>query len=419
VRTPRAEIEHAFKAALTAVDPYLAVRHYLESANHEGHPTWLIAIGKAASPMLAGAIDALGTSVQSGFLITKDGHIDRDFDARFILREAAHPVLDQRTLTATGELLEWATGIPRDDNVIVLLSGGGSAILERPVPSVPLDDFQTTTRTLLMAGADIYQLNTVRSQISLVKGGRLRSAIPASVVETLALSDVLGNDPTIIASGPTVPGTRSRKDALHVLDELRVRDRIPASVLAVLDSGTDQPSPASPLDVYSIIADNASAVSAALADFEAVGRCVMARPQFVAGEASDAGREWVKSLKSVPDTLEVVLSGGELTVTVRGEGIGGRNTEFALAAAIELEGSAEWTVASLATDGQDAATGAAGAIVDGQTMHEIRQRNLDASRALEVSDSYPVLDAVGATVHTGPTGTNVNDLYFAVRNRQA
>lgn len=414
--TPRAHIEAAFAEALAASDPEQSVREALARLKPV-RPVHVIAIGKAAAPMLSAALDELGPAVARAFLITKYEHLDRAFDHRVVCREAGHPVLDQASIDATGELLEWCGSVPGNDMVVVLLSGGGSALLERPIPGVTLSEFQTMTRELLRAGADIYQLNAVRSQVSQVKGGRLRWAIPAARVDTLALSDVLGNDLTVIASGPTVAPKRTREDARAVLDVLQVRHSMPETVLRALDEDRREPPFTFPDDRVEIIADNSQAVSAVVDFFRASGMVVTQRLQIVSGDAREVAAEWVRSLRGEPDGVDAVVAGGELTVTVTGDGIGGRNTEFALAAALELErlDLREWAVASLATDGQDALTGVAGAIVDGSTAARIRDRGLDPLAALAANDSFPCLEAVGASLRTGPTGTNVNDLYFGVR----
>jgi glycerate 2-kinase len=418
--TERSDIERAFQAALTATDPYLAVQRGISNLNLSGidDSIYLIAVGKAASRMMSAALDSLESEAASAFLITKDDHLDADFDDRVTVRFASHPVLDQRTLDATTELLAWLAGIPETARVLVLLSGGGSALLEQPVDSVPLLDFQTMTRELLHGGADIYQLNAVRSQVSQVKGGRLRQAIPASRVDTLALSDVLGNDLTVIASGPTVSPTRSRIEARDVLTELGVTGRMPESVLNELWRNDTERSQIFPDDTVQIIADNQLAIDTAAESLRSSGHGVQIREPISVGEAQLVARDWVRSLAELDSDISAAVSGGELTVTVRGSGTGGRNTEFALAAAIEIDRLelTDWTVASLATDGQDALTNVAGAIVDGHTVGEIRSRGVDSEDLIACNDTFPVLHELGCTVATGPTGTNVNDLYFAVRS---
>ncbi|MDQ2682187.1 MAG: glycerate-2-kinase family protein, partial [Chloroflexota bacterium] len=227
MKSPRDLILEAYQQALRSVDPEEAARKALSpnpggrlivDGRDFGNPDRVnvIAVGKAAVPMMAGAIAALGESVHRGFVITKDGHIDRQLPSHVEIHEAAHPVLDERSVAATQRLLEWVTRIPVEAVAICLISGGGSALLEAPVEGVSLADFQNMTRQLLRAGADIHKLNAVRSRVSRVKGGGLRTAIPARQVITLALSDVLGNDPGVIASGPTVPSKSTGEDALRV-----------------------------------------------------------------------------------------------------------------------------------------------------------------------------------------------------------
>ena len=345
--------------------------------------------------MMSGALDALDDRLNRGFVITKDGHVDRELPGRIEVREAAHPVLDERSVAATHRLLEWVAGIPRDALVLCLISGGGSALLEEPVEGVSLADFQEMTRLLLRAGADIYQLNAVRSQVSKVKCGGLRAAIPADRVVSLLLSDVLGNDPTVIASGPTVPANSTRTDAIEVITRIGLTDKIPASIMTILESPEDRQPESRLEDVVEIVADNLSALDAAGTSLADDGCRVHLDHEPRTGEAQDIAREWVMHLRDVPSDFDAVIAGGELTVTVTGDGTGGRNTEFALAAAIELErlGITGWTVASLATDGQDGPTDVAGAIVDATVPSRLRARHIDPIAALRNNDSCPTARA--------------------------
>ena len=271
---PRQAILDAFEAALDAARPDQAVRSVLVTGpsgeldvngRSLGHVQRVeaIAIGKAAVAMMSGALDALDDRLNRGFVITKDGHVDRELPGRIEVREAAHPVLDERSVAATHRLLEWVAGIPRDALVLCLISGGGSALLEEPVEGVSLADFQEMTRLLLRAGADIYQLNAVRSQVSKVKCGGLRAAIPADRVVSLLLSDVLGNDPTVIASGPTVPANSTRRDAIEVITRMGLTDKIPASIMTILESSEERQAESRPEDVVEVVADNLSALDAA------------------------------------------------------------------------------------------------------------------------------------------------------------
>ena len=419
----RLAIADAFEAALVAVRPDAAVREAMATEAigrliAQAPRVEAIAIGKAAVAMMAGALESLGNRLTRGFVITKDGHVDRTLPARIVVQEAAHPVLDERSVAATHRLLEWVNEIPRDSVVICLISGGGSALFEEPVEGVSLADFQQATRLLLNAGADIYQLNAVRSQLSRVKGGGLRAAIPARQVVSLLLSDVLGNDPTVIASGPTVPLRTTRQAARDVIGTVGLSEKLPVSVMRVLSEPPPHTPNAYPADIVEIVADNAMAISAAADSLRQNGLRTEVDQQPRTGEARTMAGEWVMRLRDVPTGIDAVVGGGELTVMVEGDGIGGRNTEFALAAAIELERLRieHWTVASLATDGEDGMTDVAGAVVDCTAPAELRARHIDPITALHANDSFPGLEQIGAAVRTGPTGTNVNDLYFAVRN---
>jgi glycerate 2-kinase len=425
----RSRIRDAFQAALDAAQPESVVRRKISTTDagevkidgkSVGHDPRVdvIAIGKAGVPSMAGALAGLGGAVSRGFVITKVGHVDRALPEYVQVHEAAHPVLDERSVYATRQLLDWVSGISPDTVVLCLISGGGSALLEAPVAGVSLDDFQTMTRLLLHAGADIHQLNAVRSQLSRVKGGGLRAAIPAKTVVTLALSDVLGNDPTVIASGPTVSLNTTHREAREILSQLGLTEHMPESVRRVLATDDRERAEAHPGDHVTVIADNELALAAASEQLRTMGLRVVQGASSRTGEARDVALEWVRALKDVPADVEAVLAGGELTVTVTGNGIGGRNTEFALAAALELErlGIDDWTVASLATDGDDGPTKVAGAIVDHTTPGRLRKAGFDPAAALAANDSFPGLRHIEAVVDTGPTGTNVNDLYFALRN---
>ena len=422
-------IEAWYRAALAAVEPAAAVRRHLARDGNRlavgGREVTVrerlvvVGVGKAAVAMARGAEDVCGDLIASGLVITKEGHGTRTPPGRIRVAEAAHPVPDERGVRATREVLGLVSGLGEGDVVLALISGGGSALLEAPRPPVTLADLAATTDLLLRAGAPIDELNAVRIPLSLVKGGGLRRATGAATVVTLILSDVLGNDPRVIASGPTVPGDADPARAFAVLDRYRVRDRVPRAVVEALtqpaaaragEAGRDS-------DIVEIVGDNRTAVAATLAAVEATG----ARGEIVwvdrSGEAADLGRAWVDTCLSTAETTDVLLGGGEATVTVRGDGVGGRNTEFALAAALALaeQDEREWVVASLATDGQDGPTGMAGAIADGRTVERARAAGVDPVAALRRNDSLRVFEAAGGVVGPGPTGTNVNDLYVAVR----
>jgi hydroxypyruvate reductase len=341
---------------------------------------------------------------------------------RIAVREASHPIPDERGVQATREILDLVSTAGEGDLVIALISGGGSALMEAPKPPVTLADIARTTDLLLKAGAPIQDLNAVRIPLSLVKGGGLRRAASDAEFISLILSDVLGNDTQFIASGPTVFGEASGARALALIDRYQVRNRVPAVVIDVLESTLSRTDRALFADDRVVmVADNAAAVAAVRDAAEGDGCSVRIHWTGKEGEASDLGTSWVKACRDAPVETDVLLGGGEATVTVRGDGVGGRNTEFSLAAAIAMErtGLTGWTIASVATDGQDGPTGVAGAIADAETCARARAASVDPVRALAENDSLAVFQVAGGVVDPGPTGTNVNDLYIAVRDRRS
>ncbi|MFT4037621.1 MAG: DUF4147 domain-containing protein [Thermomicrobiales bacterium] len=425
----RAQIEALFSAAIQAAEPADATAAALawrdDALVVEGQAipapagVHVVAVGKAAAAMTAGALDALGDAIISGVVLTKDGHVGRALPERLQVYEASHPIPDQRGVDATRAMLDSLRDLQDGVAVLALISGGGSALLEAPRDGVTLADFQQTTGALLRAGAPIDALNAVRAPLSRVKAGGLRQAAADHPWATLILSDVLGNDPRVIASGPTVSGRNDPALALEMIARFAVEDAVPAVVLDTLRGMTYLPQAGDPRDVLAIIGENARAVAAELARAERQGLRGEVVWQAREGEARELGVKFVRLARLAPDDIDLLLGGGEATVTVRGDGVGGRNTEFALAAALELEriGETGWLIASLATDGQDALTGLAGAVADGETCARARAAGVDPEAALANSDSKAVFEAAGGAVDTGPTGTNVNDCYLALRIR--
>jgi glycerate 2-kinase len=426
----RARVRDLFFAALEAVEPARAVREGLAwdenclLVNGAGllalKGVHVVAVGKAAVAMTQGALEALNGNIVSGDVITKEGHAKVPLLPSLRVHEASHPIPDERGVTATNLAISALNRLDEGVVVLALVSGGGSALLESPRVGVTLKDLAQTTDLLLRAGAPIEALNAVRAPLSRVKAGGLRAAAPGNTWATLILSDVLGNDPRVIASGPTVPDGRDSVRALEVIERFGVLEEIPDSVRTALDARLDEPGPVDTQeDVLLVIGDNATAVRAAADKAGVLGLECRIVWQAAQGEAADLGREFVSLVADVPESIDVVLGGGEATVTVHGDGRGGRNTEFSLAAALELEQRDlfDWVIASLGTDGQDAVTGLAGAIADEGTPQRARQAGVDPVQALARNDSLSVFEVSGGSVETGPTGTNVNDVYIAVRAR--
>ncbi len=413
-----------FDAALRAVDPERAVAKHLVRSNQAvtisgqrvdvAGRIVVIAVGKAAVPMARAAETALGDLIWTGIALTKDGHSSGVPFRAIQVREASHPIPDQRGVAATTEILDLLSRLTRDDFVIALISGGGSALLEAPVDAVSLEDVAAVTALLLKAGAPIEDLNAIRIPLSKVKGGGLRAASSARFA-TLVLSDVLGNDPRVIASGPTVPGSATGTRALELLSHYGVIDKTPVAVVDALRRHLPHVADRRD-DILGIIADNQTAVDAFAEAARSDGTPARIAWTCQQGEARNLAKDWVALLANEDDST-LLLGGGEATVTVRGGGEGGRNTEFALAAALEMEarGLHNWVVASLATDGQDGTTGVAGALATSTTPERARAAGIDPVAALANNDSLAVFRGTGGLVETGPTGTNVNDIYVALR----
>ncbi|MGC4106519.1 MAG: DUF4147 domain-containing protein [Thermomicrobiales bacterium] len=431
--TARDLIAAMFAAGVAFADPRAAVRDHLsvhgdvlrvgDRAIVLGQGRIVaVAVGKAAVPMALGLRDVLGDRIDAGLALTKHDHVPSDLVLpEFGVREASHPVPDERGVAATREILDLVSNLGPEDTVIALISGGGSALLEAPAGDLTLADIQAVTGALLRAGAPIQDLNAVRSELSQVKGGGLRRAIGPARCVSLILSDVLGNDASVIASGPTVERTPDPGRALNLLQRYGVLDSVPSAVVTWLRGSAQASSTVSHRDdVWAVMADNASFVEAMATTARERGH----RPRIiwrdVEGEAAQRGREFVELCAAMPDDVDVVLGGGETTVTVRGDGVGGRNTEFALAAAMAIEDTfQDWVIASLASDGDDGANrGAAGAIVDSRTTARGSERGLDADAALAANDSGTFLAATGDLFRCDPTGTNVNDAYIGVRMRR-
>ncbi len=425
----RRSIERWYTAGLEAVDPRVAVQRamsvdggslYFDSSTYGLGPKarlTAIAFGKAASEMATGLTDTVGDRIATGIILTKDGHAI-DPPPGWDVFEASHPVPDDRGVVATRAIVEALGGMGPDDLAVVLVSGGGSALLEAPREPLTLRDIQETTRLLLNAGAPIQHLNAVRSELSQVKGGGLRRGIGDSRCVSLILSDVLGNDPSVIASGPTIARHPDPATALDLLEAYNLMDRTPPAVLAMLRGSTG---PEAPFDTsqdrFVIVGDNAiflDAIAEAIGQDGITSRVILRTAE---GEARDLALEFIALAEAQPDNSGALIGGGEATVTVRGVGVGGRNTEFALAAAIALdERDLDWSIASLASDGQDGTIDAAGAIVDRQTVSRGRAVGLDARQFLDNNDSGKYFRQLGLLVTPGPTGTNVNDVYIAVRS---
>lgn len=393
--------------------PDEAVRAYLERNPLPAGRVILIAIGKAAWNMAKAAKDVLGKRVAFGIVITKYEHSRGSIDGIEIY-EAGHPVPDQRTLTATERVLQITKDLRSHDTVLFLVSGGGSSLFEKP-KGLTVNQLQEITEKLLKCGANIVEINTVRKHLSLVKGGRFAQHVYPARVVSLLLSDVLGDRPDSIASGPAYPDSTTCSEAFNILKRYGIE--IDENIKSALSEET--PKRLRNVETHvvgsvKIACEKAAEVAGQL------GYNAIVLTTSLNCEAKEAGkflaslvREEVFYNRPIRKPCAIIM-GGETTVHVIGTGKGGRNQELALSASRGIRGLANVVVASVGTDGTDGPTDAAGGIVDGRTYDILKDMNIDVEETLKNNDSYSALRLCDGLVITGPTGTNVNDLILAL-----
>ena len=432
----REHLTAIFRAGLAAVDPAAAVRAHVSLAGDRlriGDAAYdlsqvrnVVVVGNGkASAHMAGAIeDVLGDRVTGGWVNVKAGHgLDLD---RIHVHEAGHPVPDEAGVSGALKIMEMVRAAGADDLVLCCISGGGSALLPLPAEGLTLDAKQAVTRELLGCGATINELNAVRKHLSGIKGGQLaRAAAPAGTA-SLVLSDVIGDPLDTIASGPTAPDPTTFADALAVIERYDLLGRAPRSVIDHLRKGVagdvqETPKPGDPLfdGVRNVlVGNNRAAIAACRREAESLGYRPVVLTSTLQGEASQAagmlaaaGEEALAAGQAAAASA-CLICGGETTVTIRGTGKGGRNQEFALAAAVALDGKPGLTLLAAGTDGTDGPTDAAGAFADGDTCRRAEALGLHAAEFLANNDSYHFFDPLGDLLKTGPTGTNVMDLYL-------
>jgi hydroxypyruvate reductase len=414
-----------FDAALRAGDVHPLVRRALAEVPLPTRGRVLVVgAGKASGAMAAAAEAVLGERIADGLVVVKDGYLAETSRVRLV--EAGHPVPDARGEAAAHRIRGLAESAGADDILLVLVSGGGSALTPAPVPPITLADKQAMTRLMLAAGANINQLNAVRKHCSLLKGGQLARAAAPAPVHALLLSDVIGDPLDVIASGPCAPDASTFAEALAILDRFELRTQAPAAIVERLERGArgeipETPKPEDPVFrrvTNTVIGNNLLVVEAAAAQARARGYAPHVLTRALEGEARDVARALVGLAREIQVGRGPVappaclIAGGETTVTVRGKGSGGRCQEWALAAAIELDGADGIVALAAGTDGTDGPTDAAGAIADGATVKRARERGDDPGARLARNDSNPMLAALGDLVVTGPTNTNLLDLYL-------
>jgi glycerate 2-kinase len=422
------DLREILSASLAAADPEEAVRRFVRIEGNavvagdrrfEAERVFVLAAGKAAGAMARAAEELFGERVAGGLIVTKHGHEASSEKLEIIF--SAHPEPDEKGVEAARRAEELARSLGEGDLLLALISGGASALLADPAPPIELADLKKLTGALLRSGADIGEINAVRKHVSVLKGGGLaRLAAPASTL-ALLLSDVVGDDPSAIASGLTAPDPTSLDDARRVLERYGIE--LPESVAEHLKNAPETPKPGDPVfeKVANVVCGSGRhAAEAAVAKARELGYEPMLLSTTITGDARGIAsvyaaviREVLESGNPLPPPCAVV-SGGEATVTVRGDGTGGPNQEFALALAVEFDGIGGWAALAADTDGNDGPTDAAGGLVDGATADAIRSGGTDPEEALANNDAYAALEAGGALLTTGPTGTNVNDLRVAL-----
>ena len=432
----REDAASIFEAGLKAVDPGEAVKRYVTRERgflevcgdrypfSKFHHIYVVGAGKASGLMARMVKGILGDRIDAGRVIVKYGHGVSVPDIEII--EAGHPVPDKNGVEGTAKIMHMVEGAGRQDLILCLISGGGSALLCSPALGVTLQDKRVTTELLLSCGAKIQEINAIRKHLSGIKGGQLaRVANPATVI-SLILSDVVGDPVESIASGPTAADPSTFADCLSIVERYGIQRQIPPDVRLRLEKGTrgeveETPKPADPLfaNVSNfIVGSNRLAMEAAKRKAQDLGYHSFILSGFIEGETrmvaalhGAIAREINASGNPIPRPA-CIISGGETTVTLFGDGKGGRNQEFALAAALAIDGLPGTVVLSGGTDGTDGPTHVAGALVSGETVAKARRLGIDLDLALAQNNTFPPLRALRSHITTGPTGTNVNDLYL-------
>lgn len=430
----RRDAVRILKASLAAADPMEAVARHVRITGDvliagrsryslkRFDRVFVVGAGKASAAMAVPVERMLGRRITGGLINVKYGHTARL--KRIALHECGHPVPDAAGVEGAQRIAEVVSGAGDRDLVLCLISGGGSALMPAPAAGITLEEKQETTKLLLACGATIHEINAVRKHISTLKGGQLaRLAYPATTI-AIILSDVIGDNLDVIGSGPASPDASTFQGSLEILRRYGITQRVPAAVRGRLESGAAGEIPETPKAGAGelsrtqnlIVGSNRLAVDAAGVKARELGYRSLVLSTSIQGETKDIAsmhaaiaREMVESGRPAKPPA-CVISGGETTVTLRGQGKGGRNQEFALAAAIEISGLANVVMLSAGTDGTDGPTDAAGAICDGETLTRARAMGLDAADHLARNDSYSFFDPLGDLIRTGPTNTNVMDV---------
>ena len=430
------ELQSILRAGLMAADPEQAVAR---AVYREGNSLFvqdreyrlkdfkeiiILAAGKSAIRMTQAVMKLLADRCQSGLVVVPHGLTGSVGSLRLLT--ANHPVPDRQGIVAASHLLKLAQGAQAEDLVIILISGGASSLLPAPETGIRLEDKRRVTDSLLKSGARINEMNTVRKHLSRIKGGRLAEAIHPASFFTLIQSDVLTGDLSVIGSGLTSPDVTTFEDAISVLSRYRIWDRAPKGIRDYLRKGVLGKVPETPKDgnvVFEkgqslIVSNNQQTVEAAIEQARTIGYQGLVLSTTLEGEAREVAKVFGAMAREIHKYSQpfsrpaCILAGGELTVTVKGKGRGGRAQEFALSAAREISGLPDTMIIGFGTDGRDGSTPVAGAVSDGSTVDRARLMGMDPTQYLLKNDSYTFFEGLGDVIVTGPTGTNVNDLYL-------
>ncbi|MHA1664500.1 MAG: glycerate kinase type-2 family protein [Candidatus Njordarchaeales archaeon] len=426
------------EAALRSVEPSVAVKSALKIINNKLNirglsfdldsfeNIYVIGGGKASGAMAESIEQLLGNKITEGIVNVPEGTEGNYHTEIILINPASHPIPNENGLYGAKRMIEIAKKAGEKDLVIVLISGGGSALMPYPADNITLQEMQNITNLLLRSGATIEEINAVRKHISQFKGGQLAEAIYPATALTLIISDVVGDRLDTIASGPTAPDETTFKDAYNVLKRYNLLDKAPENIINRIKRGLSYEIPETPKSgnkifkkIHNIIiANNRMALIGAMKEAVKLGLNAVILTSFLEGEAREVGtvlgsivRE-IYNYNSVIKKPAMILAGGETTVTVRGQGKGGRNQELALSAAIKIRGLEGVGIASLGSDGIDGVTDAAGGIVDGTTIEKGLENGMNPLEYLDNNDTYSFLSKTGDLIITGPTGINVNDLIF-------
>lgn len=405
------DAQYVIQTALAACQPDAAVRRALEGKTFSSGKIYLVAAGKAAWQMANCAAGLLGERLSGGVVVTKYDHSKGEIPGCTVY-EGGHPVPDENSFRGTQAAIDLVTGLQKEDTVVFLVSGGGSALFESPLISG--EDLAGLTRQLLACGADIVEMNTIRKRMSRVKGGKFAQLCAPAQVYAIVLSDILGDPLDMIASGPAYPDRSTREDAWAVVEKYGLE--LTEEMKALLDVET----PKQLDNVETVITGSVRELCEA-----AAGACrekgyeTVVLTDLLCCQAREAGSFLASIAKSHENSGRSLafLAGGETVVRLTGSGLGGRNQELALAAAPGIAGMKDTVVFSVGSDGTDGPTDAAGGMVDGQTEEKLTQAGLSVHQVLGDNDAYHALERVGGLIHTGPTGTNVNDVALVLLKR--